>query len=143
MGNFSSILVIEGSTGTMARSSAQVESEAVYLPVTFFESALSLERKDLAPELVGLCQGDLCIPLPLRSYEGDEYVSSRKLIDALSGAYLWDDDASQLLLDLRPQHHQDPTRELIDFSLTDLEGRKIQLSDYRGKKVVVFAWASW
>ena len=141
--NSSSILVIEGSTNTMERSSAQVESEAVYLPVTFFESALSLERKDLAPELVGLCQDDLCIPLPLKSYEGNEYVSSRKLIDALSGAYLWDQEASQLLLDLRPQYTRDPTRELIDFTLPDLEGRKIQLSDYRGKKIIVFAWASW
>ena len=141
--NSSSILVIEGSTSTMERSSAQGEAEAVYLPVTFFESALSLERKDLAPELVGLCQDDLCIPLPLKSYEGNEYVSSRKLIEALSGAYLWDQETSQLLLDLRPQDTQDPTQGLIDFTLPDLEGRKIQLSDYRGKKVVVFAWASW
>ncbi len=127
----------------MERSSAQVESEAVYLPVTFFESDLGLERKDLAPELVGLCQDDLCIPLPLKSYEGKEYVSSLKLIDALSGAYLWDDEAAQLLLDLRPQYAQDPTQGLIDFTLPDLEGQNIQLSDYRGKKVVVFAWASW
>ena len=143
MGNSSRILVFEGSTRTMERSTAQVESETVYLPVTFFESALGLERKDLAPELVGLCQDDLCIPLPLRSYEGDEYVSSRKLIDALSGAYLWDDEAAQLLLDLRPQYDQDPTRGLIDFALPDLEGKTIRLSAHRGKKVVVFAWASW
>ena len=53
----SSILVIEGSTSTMERSSAQVESEAVYLPVTFFESALSLERKDLAPGTGGALPG--------------------------------------------------------------------------------------
>ena len=143
MGNSNRILVFEGSTKTMEPSTAQVESEAVYLPVTFFESTLGLERKDLAPELVGLCQDDLCIPLPLRSYEGDEYVSSRKLIDALSGAYLWDNEAAQLLLDLRPQYDQDPTQGLIDFALPDLEGKTLQLSDHRGRKVVVFAWASW
>ena len=83
MGNSNRILVFEGSTQTMERTTAQVEPEAVYLPVTFFESALSLERKDLAPELVGLCQDDLCIPLPLRNYEGDEYVSSRRWTDRI------------------------------------------------------------
>ena len=129
--------------GTMEQSPAQLESEAVYLPVEFFVSTLELKRKDFAPELVGLCQDDLCIPLALRHYDGQEYVSSRGLIDALSGAYLWDGAASRLLMDLRPQYEQDSTQLLVDFSLPDLEGRTVQLSSYRGKKVIIFAWASW
>ena len=30
-----------------------------------------------------------------------------------------------------------------DFTLTSLEGNPISLSSYRGKKVIVFMWASW
>ena len=30
-----------------------------------------------------------------------------------------------------------------DFALTSLKGMSVSLSDYIGKKVVVFIWASW
>ena len=30
-----------------------------------------------------------------------------------------------------------------DFQLTTLDGRNVSLSDYRGKKVLLAAWASW
>ena len=33
--------------------------------------------------------------------------------------------------------------EAPDFTLRSLDGRDVSLSDYRGKKLVVFMWASW
>jgi hypothetical protein len=30
-----------------------------------------------------------------------------------------------------------------DFMLPTLDGGKVSLRDYRGKKVIVFMWASW
>jgi peroxiredoxin len=30
-----------------------------------------------------------------------------------------------------------------DFTLESLDGNSVSLRDYRGKKVLVFAWASW
>ena len=30
-----------------------------------------------------------------------------------------------------------------DFELTSLAGSSVRLSDYRGRKVVLFMWASW
>ena len=137
------ILVFEASTRTLQGVSAQVEGRAAYLPVVFFESALHLERKDLAPDLVGLCQDDLCIPLPVRVLEGEEHVSALGLIEALKGAYVWDEDASQLFLDLRSRLKGTPSQGPIDFSLPDLEGHAVRLFDFRGRKVAVFAWASW
>ena len=33
--------------------------------------------------------------------------------------------------------------EAPDFELRSLDGRPVKLSDYRGKKTVLFMWASW
>ena len=30
-----------------------------------------------------------------------------------------------------------------DFDLPSLSGSSVRLSDYRGKKIVLFMWASW
>jgi peroxiredoxin len=30
-----------------------------------------------------------------------------------------------------------------DFSLPSLDGRPVRLTDYRGRKLIVFMWASW
>ena len=33
--------------------------------------------------------------------------------------------------------------EAPDFTLLDLEGNKVSLSDYRGKVVLLYFWATW
>ena len=30
-----------------------------------------------------------------------------------------------------------------DFALSSLDGEEVKLSDYRGKRLVLFMWASW
>ena len=30
-----------------------------------------------------------------------------------------------------------------DFSLSDLDGRPVRLTDYRGRHLLIFMWASW
>jgi thiol-disulfide isomerase/thioredoxin len=44
-----------------------------------------------------------------------------------------------LVSGLWPQAHADP----VDFTLKDLDGRPVSLSDFRGRWVVVNFWASW
>jgi peroxiredoxin len=34
-------------------------------------------------------------------------------------------------------------RPLVDFTLTDLSGKQVQLSDYAGRPVLINAWATW
>ena len=138
-----SILVFEESTRSLQEVSGQVAGSVVYLPVAFLESTLHLKRKDLAPDLVGLCQDNLCIPLTIKADGGQEYVSALDLTEALEGAYVWDEEASQLFLDLRSRFQKEPVEGPVDFSLPDLEGHNVRLSDFRGKKVAVFVWASW
>ena len=33
--------------------------------------------------------------------------------------------------------------EAPDFTLHAIDGEEVSLSDYRGKKVILFMWASW
>ena len=37
----------------------------------------------------------------------------------------------------------DPPKPAPGFSLPDLEGRPVRLSDLRGKVVLLFYWATW
>ena len=59
-----------------------------------------------------------------------------------------------VLLPLRMQGDRMSTREASrksigagdmapDFTLPSLDGEDISLSDYRGKRVILFMWASW
>jgi cytochrome c biogenesis protein CcmG, thiol:disulfide interchange protein DsbE len=37
----------------------------------------------------------------------------------------------------------DPPKPAPEFSLPDLDGRPVRLSDLRGKVVLLFYWATW
>ncbi len=34
-------------------------------------------------------------------------------------------------------------KSIPDIALTALDGRTVRLSDFRGKKLLIFVWASW
>jgi AhpC/TSA family len=99
---------------------------------------------ELHPE--GLCREGLCIPVP----EGVELeVGGRIDLGALARVL-----DRPLALDLQEQvaylgvSAGDRARALRslsapDFTLPDLAGRPHRLSDHRGKKVLLVAYASW
>ena len=49
-------------------------------------------------------------------------------------------DSTMTGMSVRPIVAGDPAP---DFELPSLTGGSVRLSDYRGKKVVLFMWASW
>jgi hypothetical protein len=116
--------------------------------------ALWVERADIEratgwiwkPE--GLCQGDTCLPLPRRA---DEPLAAGERVDV---AAIWrregwpvvHDAASQLwVLGEGAARRAEALQSLDapDFELPDLQGRAHRLSDYRGRRVFLAAWASW
>lgn len=146
------ITFFERGAGLLSEAPAVVANDRPYLAVEFLIDKLKLERKALPDNRVGICREDRCIPFTFgegaddaRRAEDREFIPAEKLITALDGRSVWDAADRTLLVDLRP--HQSRTRpateEPIDFALTDLSGKPVSLSEYRGRKIILFAWASW
>ena len=99
---------------------------------------------ELTPE--GICQGDFCVPIPSASN-----VVRDGTVDLVAFAGLLH---RPLALDLEEQAAffgaaaedraaQIASLEAPDFTLPDLQGNPHSLSDYRGQKVFLVAYASW
>jgi hypothetical protein len=100
---------------------------------------------ELHPE--GLCREGLCVPVP----EGAGLQTESGGIDLQAFARVLD---RPLALDLEERagylgvsagERQRALASLVapDFTLPDLAGRPHRLSDHRGKKVLLVAYASW
>jgi hypothetical protein len=99
---------------------------------------------ELKPE--GLCNGDLCVPVRDRASLADARgvdlaVFARALdrplaLDVAERAAALGASAASLSARLA-------TLEAPDFSLPDLQGRMHTLSEHRGKKALLIAYASW
>ena len=102
---------------------------------------------ELKPE--GVCQGDLCVPIPPR--RRDEFVRSDKSFNLSAFAGLRDqtavhDDAHAVwFFGEAPDTRRNGllALEAPTFTLPDIDGKMHSLADYRGKKVLLLSWASW
>jgi hypothetical protein len=124
---------------------AKAEGDDLWLSNADLKRASGWELK---PE--GACMGDVCIPIP--PGRASEFVRDdrRGFNLAALARYLG-----------QPVVHDDKNRawyfgeaaatrrasfaslQAPDFELPDLDGKMHRLSDYRGKKVLLAAWASW
>ena len=102
----------------------------------------------LEPE--GLCAGDLCIPLDRNGNwtrrNGDlTYVDVTAVAQHVGQAWVTDEEGG--VWSFAPAPALTPTAEQLgqapDFTLPDMDGRPVRLSDYRGTKVLLLTWASW
>lgn len=99
---------------------------------------LGWERK---PE--GLCRGDVCIPVPADVGEGPIEAAT---LASLLGRPAAIDTAERVAAFAAPAAERaEALRSGIapDFELADLDGTTHRLSDFRGNKVVLYAYASW
>ena len=110
------------------------------IPNDLLEPALGWE---LRPE--GLCQGVACVPVDQEALAGDGSVDLRVLADALQRPLVASEKHAVVALGASHHDRGDALASLKapDFSLPDLEGRMHFLSDQRGKKVLLVAYASW
>ena len=105
---------------------------------------------ELKPE--GACRGDVCVPIPADGratyvrYDGGETQFNFAALARLLGAPALHHAAPDVWCigeDAGTRSERMMSLEAPDFELPDVEGRRHKLSDYRGKRVFLLAWASW
>ena len=110
------------------------------IPPEQLESLLGWELK---PE--GLCQGYMCVPVDQDDLVGEDGLDLRVLADALQRPLVTDE--KHAVASLGASHHDRgealASLDAPDFTLPDLGGNLHSLSDERGKKVLLVAYASW
>ncbi len=129
--------------GDTSLPTARAEGEALWVERADVERATGWAWKT-----EGLCRDDACMPLPPRA--------DRPLTDGgrLDVAAVWrhagwpvvhDDAARTWVLGEGAAQRAAAlsTLQAPDFELPDLDGRMHRLSDYRGRRVFMVAWASW
>jgi hypothetical protein len=119
----------------------KADSPTVRVATVPLLEALGWTRK---PE--GLCQGDVCIPIGQRpDLITDQGIDLEGLADLLGRPLALDLDESVASFGASATEHRSQLAEGMapDFRLPDWTGKEHSLSSFRGKKVLLIAYASW
>jgi hypothetical protein len=104
----------------------------------------------LKPE--GICCGELCVPIPpgadahfTAERDGATYLNFSALADLIGKPWASDPKHRVWYFGAEAAERGTALKSLHapDFELPDLDGKMHRLSDYRGQKVFLLAWASW
>ena len=97
-------------------------------------------------EASGLCRGDVCVPVRDRArLTAADGIDLGELARVLDRPFASDAAERVAVLGESAVNRSGALSTLTapDFELPDLAGRKHHLSDHRGKKRLLIAWASW
>lgn len=126
--------------------SARVESGHLWINSGDLSRATRFELK-----AQGLCQGELCYPLPpsgksefLHDESGKSWFNLTALAGLMNQPVAHNAAHSAWYFGVRSdQRRQLASLEAPDFTLPDIDGKLHSLSDFRGEKVFLVTWASW
>ena len=126
-------------SGTIIETEASVAADRVVL--SGGPGALGWEWKD-----EGLCRGEVCVPVrdpeALRVGDGIDLAEFAHLLGRPLA--IDKDERVAALADAPTDRAAElASLEAPDFTLPDLDGNLHSLSDHRGKKVLLIAYASW
>jgi hypothetical protein len=123
------------------------ESNSLWLETTELKR---LTKWELKPE--GICRGSLCVPIPpgadanfISKRDGATYLNFTALADLIGKPWAADSTHRLWYFGSEAAERGNALKSLQapDFELPDLDGKMHRLSDYRGQKVFLLAWASW
>ena len=130
--------------GKVARAPAELAGEDLWLAPPVLRESTGWELKP-----AGLCRGPVCVPMPpgrqTEIVRDDGAVNPAALARHRGQAVVHDDERRVWAFGAPSEARavNRPSLEAPDFTLPDLDGRPHSLSDARGRKVVLIAWASW
>ena len=142
----------EASSNTHVQLNVIADNHDLYVPFSELTNAFQITRKSLPSGNVGVCVADLCVPMQtgektekIKVIDGTEYVPLGSFLDAITAQYVRSENKETFIFDVssRQNESNEGFDSPQDFSLPTMTGEEVQLSDYRGKKVILFAWASW
>ena len=130
--------------GSIVSAAAEPGDEDLWLAPGALHAGTGLELT-----AAGFCRGSICIAIPperrTEFVRGDGDLNLAALARHRGQAVVHDDERRIWVFGApaaaRAAHR--PSLEAPDFTLPDLDGRPHSLSDARGRKVVLIAWASW
>jgi AhpC/TSA family len=126
---------------------AIADSNAVWLDAAELKQLAGWELKR-----EGICRGDLCVPIPpgresefAAKRDGGTWLNFSALADQMGKPWAGDSKNRVWYFGAEAADRGNALRSLEapDFELPDLDGKLHRLSDYRGQKVFLLAWASW
>lgn len=127
--------------GRISSITATVSNDRVRLAPDALKAALGWELK---PQ--GLCKDDRCVPIGRHADRVGANGADLAAVAELLGRPLAIDLAERVAClgaSAAQRAAQLTSLEAPDFTLPDLGGKLHKLSDYRGKKVLLVAYASW
>lgn len=127
--------------GREARVDARIDGDRILVPATDLEAATGWALK---PQ--GLCRDEVCMPVaPSSGLVDGDHVDLGVLADLLDRPLAVDANAGAAALGESAHERTRAMRggQAPDFTLPDLGGREHSLGDYRGRKALLIAWASW
>jgi len=133
---------------------AIIEDESVFISIDDVSERLSVTAKKITDEMIGICKDELCILVQLGSVKDARRDADGLLINAdliaqalgskaewlISGKVLRFVPEDQVALDTVIKTG-DVVPDFVLPSITD--GKMVPLSSFRGKRVLLFLWASW
>jgi hypothetical protein len=120
---------------------ARIDGGHVLVDPTHLPDALGWELK---PE--GLCRDDVCVPVRDRdALMRDGEVDLVEVGDALGRPLVVDAGAGIMAMALPSEERQRALDDLVapSFELDDLDGKAHRLEEWRGRKKLLVAFASW
>jgi hypothetical protein len=117
-----------------------VTGDRVWLPAADLEPALGW-----ALTVEGLCRDGVCVPRRVGPAAGEQGIDLAELAETLDRPLALDVAERAACLGVSATDRAGALASLTapDFSLPDLDGRAHALSEHRGKKILLVAYASW
>ena len=130
--------------GNLVSAAAEPGDEDLWLAPAALHAGTGLELT-----AAGFCRGSICIAIPperrTEFVRGDGNLNLAALARHRGQAVVHDEAGSVWVCGPAGEARDATRRSLVapDFTLPDLDGRLHSLSDARGRKAVLIAWASW